>query len=47
MRFPTQLMLYEKIMQLMVSINMRHKAYCQSVATISPNPTVSIMLIPQ
>jgi hypothetical protein len=44
---PTQLMLYAKAIQLIISINIKHKAYYAVVAVRSPKPTVNIIFVPQ
>ena len=44
---PTWLMLYAIIMQLKVSMKIKHSAYLWLAAAISPKPTVSMMLTAQ
>jgi len=40
-------MLYEKAMQLMISMKIIQSAYSEVTGIISPNPTVSMMVVAQ
>jgi hypothetical protein len=44
---PTQLILYDRLMQLIISMKIKQIAYLYVVAAKSPKPTVSITVVPQ